>query len=233
MNGLIRILFVEDFADDAILIARRLAQLGLKVEHDIVDTADALTAKLGEKRHDIILCDYNIPAMDAHRSLEIIGTIAPHIPVIVVSGSIGEEQAADLMRAGARDIVLKSNLGRLAPAIEREIAGRNEQARLVARADESERALDASERRYRQTFEDAPVAMCWISLDGRYLRTNRAFQTLSGFSAEELTHMGPADTAHPNTLTATRHRIADLVDGTLDRDEGESQFIRTLTGRGY
>ena len=87
-------------------------------------------------------------------------------------------------------------------------------------------ALVESERQYFETFEAAPVAMCWISPDGRYLRTNRAFQKLSGYSAQELLNMGPADTSHPNTLASTRQRIADLVSGATEHVEGESQFIQ-------
>lgn len=117
----LRLLLVEDSENDAILILAALKLSGYKLESERVYTADTMRQALRQKSWDVIICDYKIPRFGAHEALKILSETGIDIPFIVVSGAIGESTAVEVMRAGAADYLMKDNLLRLTPAIEREI----------------------------------------------------------------------------------------------------------------
>src|SRR6202050_3816403 len=117
----VRLLLVEDDEDDAVLIASRLRGVGVDVSYDRVDTAGTMIAALSRGTPDLVISDCRMPAFDSQEALRLLRDITTNVPFIVVSGQIGEEAAADLMRAGAQDFVLKGDLARLAPAVQREL----------------------------------------------------------------------------------------------------------------
>ncbi|MEQ8188539.1 MAG: response regulator [Candidatus Eremiobacterota bacterium] len=115
----IDILLIEDSEDDAILLIMELKRAGLKPSYKRVDNRDELCKAL-EQHWDIIISDYSMPHFNGLSALEILKEKAIDIPFIIVSGAIGEDIAVEAMRAGAHDYILKHNLKRLVPAIERE-----------------------------------------------------------------------------------------------------------------
>ena len=117
----VKLLFVEDVEDDMLLILRELRQGGLKPDYQRVDAARTLEAALAEGGWDIVVTDHNLPSFDSRAALEIVRSHDPDLPVIIVSGTIGEEMAVEAMRLGAKDYIMKSSLRRLAPAIRREL----------------------------------------------------------------------------------------------------------------
>lgn len=144
----LRVLIVDDSEDDALLLVRQLKRAGLDPETRRVDAADSMREAL---RHpwDVVICDYHIPGFGALDALALVRELGVDVPVIVVSGVIGEEAATACMRNGAHDFVLKDNLTRLVPAIEREIAEhqvRLDQARMRAELARSEGLLVRSEK---------------------------------------------------------------------------------------
>lgn len=144
----LRVLVVDDSEDDALLVVRQLKRAGLDPETMRVDSAQGLRDALA-KPWDVIICDYHIPGFGALDALALIRGLGFDLPVIVVSGVIGEEAATACMRNGAHDFVLKDNLTRLVPAIEREIAEhkvRVDQARMRAELRRSEELLVRSEK---------------------------------------------------------------------------------------
>lgn len=136
----LRLLVIDDSPEDAALIVRHLGRQGFEVEHTRVDSADGLTAALQESAWDAAVCDYSMPGFDPARALVVLRGLGIDIPVIVVSGMVGEEAAVACMRAGAHDFVLKDNLTRLAPAVRRELVDAATRRRLRA----SESALAQS-----------------------------------------------------------------------------------------
>jgi diguanylate cyclase (GGDEF)-like protein len=129
----LNVLIVEDVADDVALLLHTLKRAGLEITCSAVDTIVAMQEALQRQHWDIVLADFNVPGTDFNTILQTCKTDSPGRPVIVVSGSIGEENAVDLMRNGVADLILKGNLARLAPAIVREVAAaRQEQARHAA-----------------------------------------------------------------------------------------------------
>jgi FixJ family two-component response regulator len=118
----LRVLIVEDSADDAELVLRRLARAGLDVTSTRVEDAAGLTDALVTGEWDIVLADYNLPGFSGMDALRMLGERGLDVPLIVVSGAIDVPTALEAMKAGARDFVLKNDTQRLPSVIEREVA---------------------------------------------------------------------------------------------------------------
>jgi len=117
----LRVLMVEDSEDDAVLVLRELRRAGYDPLHERVDTAEGLEAAATRQNWDLILGDYNMPHFSGTAALTLLRERGVDAPFIFVSGTIGEDVAVAAMRAGAQDYVMKGNLRRLAPAIQREL----------------------------------------------------------------------------------------------------------------
>ncbi|HYG90718.1 MAG TPA: response regulator [Azospirillum sp.] len=144
MPPILSILIVDDSHDDALLIARHIRKQGYEVIWERVDTAEDMLRALHGTRWDVVISDVNIPGFGAASALSLYKELGRDCPFVVVSGIVGEEAAVSLLKAGADDFVLKSNLARLVPALEREFKDwQVRQARIQA-----EDALRASEERY-------------------------------------------------------------------------------------
>ena len=137
----LRTLIVEDSADDTLLIVHELEQSGFQVDFERVDEPDAFRAALS-KPWDVVICDYNLPAFSGPAALELLAETGIDLPLLIVSGTIGEDAAVEAMRAGARDYVLKDNLRRLVPAVRRELG----EARSRRARRDAERALEHAQK---------------------------------------------------------------------------------------
>jgi PAS domain S-box-containing protein len=147
----VKVLVVDDSDDDALLIVRQLTKAGLKVSHVRADTAADVAAALTDWSPDIVISDYTMPSFRAEEALEQVRAHDADIPFLLVSGQVGEETATAMMRAGARDFVLKERLARLAPAVQRELREAAERRRRRRAED----ALRESEERFRLIAEHA------------------------------------------------------------------------------
>ncbi len=130
------VLMIEDSQDDALLIARELRRFGYDLTFERVDTPAAFEAALAEGAWDLVLADYAMPHFDALSALHRLQEKGIDLPFMVVSGNIGEDAAVAVMRAGAHDYVMKNNLARLGPAVQREL--QEAQVRLARRRAERE-----------------------------------------------------------------------------------------------
>lgn len=115
------VLIVEDSENDAQLLVRILTKAGYPLTFEQVETAAQMRSALEKKPWDIVISDFSMPEMDGHGALKILQETGLDIPFIVVSGVVGEETAVTMMKAGAQDYVMKDNLARLVPAVEREL----------------------------------------------------------------------------------------------------------------
>ena len=115
----IQLLLIEDNEADAGLLLRELKKSGYTPLLERVDTPDALTVCLRSRAWDIIISDYNLPQFNGIDALAQVKQAGLDVPFIIVSGLIGEETATGAMRSGADDYLMKDNLSRLAPAVER------------------------------------------------------------------------------------------------------------------
>jgi PAS domain S-box-containing protein len=129
MDTMIKILHLEDDPDDAELVRANLAEAGLVCRITIAQTRDEFETALHAGEMEIILADYRMPMYDGMSAFRRALEVCPDLPFIFVSGALGEEAAIDALTKGATDYVLKQNLSRLAPAVERalqEAMNRNE-----------------------------------------------------------------------------------------------------------
>ncbi|RZI42374.1 GGDEF domain-containing response regulator [Herbaspirillum sp. HC18] len=117
----LHVLFVEDSEDDKELVLEELRGEFGDIVHQRVETAQALHSAVMSRKWDIVLCDHNLPALDAPSALRIVQLHYTDMPFIIVSGSIEEQDGAAVMMAGAADMISKNNLSRLVPAIKREL----------------------------------------------------------------------------------------------------------------
>ncbi len=121
MGTPLQLLLLEDSEDDELLVLSALRQGGYEPSHLRVWSADALRAALSRGPWELIISDYCMPEFEAPDALAILKGSGLDIPFIIVSGTVGEEQAVAAMKAGAQDYVMKDALGRLAPSVEREL----------------------------------------------------------------------------------------------------------------
>src|SRR2546426_3072213 len=138
----VRVLLVEDSASDAELMLRALGGAGLEPVHERVDRPEAMRQALQRQSWDVVLSDYSLPAFDAPAALALLQDCSPDVPFLVVSGSVGEDTAVALMKAGAADYVMKDRLARLAPAVTRAVEGarlRRDRRRLEQQLQEAQK----------------------------------------------------------------------------------------------
>jgi signal transduction histidine kinase len=137
MAKLLRALLVEDSEIDAQLLLRELQQSGYVVEYERVETRAAMQQSLSGGVWDVVLCDYSLPQFNAVNALRILKESGIDIPFIVISGTIQEEAAVNVLKAGAHDFIVKGRFSRLAPAIDREV--RDAEIRRAHRAGKAKR----------------------------------------------------------------------------------------------
>lgn len=179
MSILLRVLIIEDSEDDTALIVRELRRGGYNPAYEQVDTIASMTSALAKQTWDIVIADYTMPHFSVSAALALLKEKEIDLPFIIVSGSIGEDIAVAAMKAGAHDYIMKGNLARLIPAIERELreaAGRSTRRR-------AEQALRESEERLRAVMNNVVDGI--ITVDGRGIieSINPAAERIFGYAS--------------------------------------------------
>lgn len=189
----LRVLLVEDQALDAELALYELKQQGLEFSSMRVWREQEIRDALESFEPTVILSDYSMPGIDGLRVLEIARELASDIPFLFVSGTIGEERAAHALKNGAVDYVLKTNMGRLGPAVERALREAHDRRQ--------RRMLEASRQRLAAILEATPdfVGICDVEMNLKYL--NNGGQLLLG---------RPGGESREVSLSASDYLPADL-----------------------
>ncbi|WP_175628224.1 EAL domain-containing protein [Thioalkalivibrio denitrificans] len=191
-----RILIVEDVQDDAELVQRQMAASGLDVSSLWVDN-EVDFRKHADEEWDAILCDYTMPSFGAHRVLQIVAELKINTPVIIVSGTVGEETAIEAMHYGAADYLMKDRLTRLGAAIEQAVA----RHRLRAAKQRAELALAESERRLKAIVENEPECVKVVSAEGLVTEMNPAgLRMIEASSRGEVIGKPLARLLHPDDV---------------------------------
>ena len=176
---------VEDSEDDALLTILALKKGGYDPVYERVEDAGAMRKALLEKSWDVILCDYKMPQFNGTAAIDILKETGIDIPLIIVSGAIGEETAVECMRLGACDYIMKSNLSRLVSAIEREL--KEAESRLKRK--QAEEALRESEEKYRNILENIEDGYYEIDIAGNLTFFNDSVCRIVGYTHAELMGM--------------------------------------------
>jgi two-component system, cell cycle sensor histidine kinase and response regulator CckA len=237
MNSSLRVLIVEDSEDDTLLVLRQLRRGGYAVDYVRVETPETMHTALKEHSWDIVISDYTMPTFNALDALKILQSKRLDLPFLIVSGTIGEETAVAAMKAGAQDYLLKGNLTRLVPAVEREVREAEDRQRRHS----VEQALAVSEDRFKTLCASAPLAIFHCDAQGKNVYVNPLWQDISGLSAEEslgnvwLQAIHPDDrqnvmeswqrTVFQRQVWASEHRLLT--------PQGETRWVRTLVSPMY
>jgi signal transduction histidine kinase len=168
MDRSLRVLIVEDSEPDTRLLVRELCRGGYTLTVERVQTADDMRAALTGQSWDIVIADYVMPSFSGLAALSVLKKSGLDIPFIIVSGTIGEETAVEAMRSGAQDFMIKGNLARLLPAIEREV---REVERRRQRLAESARSEAERDRLLTELREAVRVRDTFLAIAAHELKT--------------------------------------------------------------
>ena len=224
MNRTLRVLHIEDSEQDVALLTRYLSRAGYELISERVEAPEAMRAALETQECDVILCDYSMPHFNALSALALLKEMEVDIPFIIISGTIGEALAVEAMRAGAHDYLMKDNLVRLAPAIERELQeAENRRARRQA-----EEQLRGSQLYTRLLMESNIDALMTTDPLGIITDVNQQMEILTGHTREELigtpfkqhfTHPERAEDGIRSVLREGRVANYELIACSKDGDE--------------
>ena len=178
----LRILLVEDSLNDAELVLRELTRGGLDFQSRRVQTEPDFRRELHEFRPHLVISDFSMPQFSGRSALAIARESRADIPFIFISGTIGENVAVDMMKAGANDYVMKNNLARLLPALQREL--REAEVRRSRRI--AEEALRESEVKFRELIEQASDGIFVTDKEGNFILVNSRYCEMLGYSRPEL-----------------------------------------------
>lgn len=177
MSKPLRVLIVEDSEDDALLLLMELQRSGYEPDVERVETREAMKEALGRREWDIVISDYVMPRFSGFDALNVLEESGLDLPFIIVSGNIGEDIAVQAMKAGAHDYILKGNLARLVPAIEREL--RDAEVRRARKRVEEERL------RLSAAVESAADGVVITDSRGVIQYVNPTFEKITGYTRDE------------------------------------------------
>jgi len=181
MKEPIRLLIIEDNDDDAILEAEALKKGGFDVIFERVDNPMDLREALRKQSWDCVISDYSLPSFSGLDALAIFLESALDIPFIIISGAIGEETAVIAMKAGAHDYIMKSNLNRLVPALQRELR----EANIRQQKKRAETAIKYEKILLRTLIDNVPDLIYIKDTECRRIVSNDADVGFTGFQSEQ------------------------------------------------
>ncbi len=209
----LRALILEDDSRDAKLCAEQLRQGGYNLQFEIVDSPESFKECLAHAEFDVIIADYNLRTWTAIDALGILKQSGKDIPLIVSTGSLGDEPAVECIKQGAADFVLKDRPAHLAIAVNRAL----EDKQLREERHQALAALRESEKQYRVLFRDNPHPMWVYDLETlRFLEVNDSAVQHYGYSREEFLRMAIKDIRPPEDVPALLKNIAEVQPG-VDR----------------
>jgi two-component system, cell cycle sensor histidine kinase and response regulator CckA len=181
MNKELRVLVIEDSEQDTLLLMRELEDAGYEPAYWQVDSATAMSSALEEQIWDVVICDHSLPGFNSAEALNVLRQKNADIPFIILSGTIGEDVAVNMMKAGANDYVMKDSRARLIASIEKEL--RDAEGRRAKR--QAGEGQKQKQEELEDFFENAPVGLRWEGPDGVILRVNETELTMLGYTRDE------------------------------------------------
>lgn len=232
MSRPLRLLLIEDSEEDAELLLAEVKGGGYAPTHRRVESAAATRSALAEESWDIVISDYNMPQFTGLDAVRIVWQHDPELPVIITSGNIGEDIAVEAMRAGARDYLMKNNLSRLTPAIDREL----HQSQLRREARQARLALEENEARFRAIVSNIPGMVLQLIVDAagplRFTYVSSGSVELLGVTPRDL--IADSDTffrrlldrgasgLHHRLIESTRNMRPFYWEGVINSAAGDS-----------
>lgn len=209
MEPALKILILEDNPNDVFLLEYELKRSGLNFCSQVVKNRKAFEEALLNFKPDIILSDYSLPTFNGVKAFAIKQKLFPDTPFIIVSGTIGDENAAELIKSGVTDYALKSKLFRVPLKIARALKD-VEKAREISMA---ELKIKISENKYRSLVEHASDAIMVIEDNGSIVDVNKSCISLFGYSRKELLAMDVHDLWMPEDVPRNQAGVFKLKVG--------------------
>lgn len=219
MGTPLHVLIVEDSEDDLLLMIHEIRSHGYDLTYVRVETPEDMREALLNHTWDVILSDYSMPRFSALAAIKLVQDMGIDAPIIIVSGTVGEEAAVAAMKAGAQDFFSKHRLVRLIPAIERELRETDDRRKRLW----AEEQLHHAEQRFSKVFQAGPLGITITNRNGVFLDVNDFLLRESGYSRSEV--IGKSSLELNFWLDVeTRKLIAQVLDtGNIVRDM-ELQF---------
>jgi len=216
----LRVLFIGTTAD-ADSIAEILSRSEIELDREVVTTPEAVKRALADDSWSAVVANDVVDGWSGLDALRLVREHDVDVPFILLSGKAGEDAAVEAMRAGATDYVVKDGLGRLAPALEREVrdaATRRERTHLFAE-------LRRNKERFRVTFDKAPIGIATISPGAQFATVNDRFARIVGYTRRELIGRRFSDIIHPDDIADAEARHAAYHEGVRAKMELEHRML--------
>ena len=195
MPNPLRVLIVEDSVDDTFFIVRELQRGGYNVDFERVETPGAMQTALRGRTWDLIISDFSMPLFGGPAALALYRHHQLDVPFILVSGTMGEDIAVEMLKAGAHHYVMKDNLSKLVPAVNKELQAAQER-RICAR-------LEASRAYLASIVSSCNDAVIGKTLEGVVVSWNQGAEKLYGYNATEMV-------GRPITVLCPQYRPEEL-----------------------
>jgi PAS domain S-box-containing protein len=212
----LRILHLEDDPDFSALVAALLAKGGIEAELVLVTDRSQFESALAGSHFDLVFADYLLPGYTGLEALQFAREKCPETPLLLLSGTIGEQAAIDSLKSGAKDYVLKSRLERLVPSVQRaieEVEERRKRRKVETELLRREQHLQESERQYRLIFEGSPTPMWVLDRETRvFLEANEAALRHYGYAREEFLRLSLHNLVPPDDMADMIHHLQRLVE---------------------
>lgn len=206
-----RILIIEDNEDDTLLLLRLLQKEGINIYYKRIELPAQMEKALDEEKWDVVVCDYALPKFSGLEALEIFKSKKIDIPFILVSGTIGEDIAVDMMKSGAHDYIMKSNLKRIIPAIQRELneVEIRKQRRIAVES------VKQREVQYRNLINNMNEGLIQVDNNDTIQFVNKRICEMFGYESDELIDKACFDIiVHPDekwrVLNVTKERLKGI-----------------------
>ena len=208
MNRKLQVLHLEDEPDFAELVRSMFVQDGLDADVKCVGDRPALQEALEKGGFDIIISDYHLPSFSGLDALAMVRAKYPHIPFILVSGTIGEQAAIESLKAGATDYLLKQNPDRLPSAVRRAV----QEAEERARRREAETELVRREKYFRTLTENSLDVLIILSREGKYIYASASIERMKGYTPDELRGRSTFEFMHAEDVPRVKEAFQFALD---------------------
>jgi len=213
MDTALNVLIIEDSDRDVALEVRALKAAGYRVTYVVAQTAAEMKAALIKQAFDIVISDHGLPQFNAPGALAVLKQSGQDIPLIVVSGTIGEETAVALMKAGAHDYIMKDRLSRLASATEQALKDA-ENLRIRKQTNET---LKESEKKYRLLADNINDVIFVLDMNLSYTYVSPSVKILSGYEPEELLKQPTIDSLTTSAWDLAMKTVSEVME--LEKSE--------------
>ncbi len=222
MDKKLKILHLEDVHSDALLISQAIKKGNFDFKLLIVDTRDKFIKALKEATPDIILADHSLPSFNSNEALAILQKAGLKIPFIVVTATMSDEFAADMILRGADDYIIKDRLHRLPTAIHNALEKFSFEKERQIFLDE----LIKREKRYHALFESSADGIAILSVEGKPLYVSPSIKNILGYTQEEGMKLDLLSIAHPEDVATLVETLKQAMDNPGVPVKGDAIRIR-------